>query len=385
MKKNIVVIFGSRSTEHDISIISALQVINALDKEKYDVLPIYITSGGKWLCGKKLLQINTYKNFCEKGYDEVGILPSSNHIYYKKFGKFKIGKVIDFAFIVCHGKNGEDGTIQGLLELSQIPYSSSGILGSSIGLNKIAMKRIFEAYKLPICKFVTLSRTEFDNNGINKVIENISPPVIVKPCNLGSSIGISVCNTKKELFDAVKLAFLFDRDVLVEQLVEDLTEVNISVLGDREDAVCSITEEPNNKGLLSFDKKYLTGIKNCQNKNGEKNGMNSCSRTIPANITKKQKKQIELLSLAIFDKLECKGIVRIDFLIDNITKKVYVNEINTIPGSFAFYLWEQSGLPFDKLLDRVVEIGLKHFKQQNELTISFASSVLNQNNGIKNA
>ena len=401
--KNLVVIFGGKSTEHDISILTAQQVLSAVDKTKYNVIPIYITHNGKWLSGEKLFEIDTYKDFCERGLFEVSILPNSQYLHIKRFHKFKAYKKIDCAIISCHGKNGEDGTIQGLLELAQIPYTSSGVLGSSLGLDKIAMKKIFAYNKIPITKFVVVTKKQFEKQDFEQ-IKKIELPAIVKPNSLGSSIGISVCKNYDELVDGLNLAFMFDDKAIVERLVENLKEVNISVLGDRENSIVSITEEVINKGeFLTFDKKYLTGhakqkvekntknseiIKEKQQKNanfqqksniGTKNGMQNLDRIMPANITKLQKEKIETLAKRIFNVTNSKGVVRIDFMINSKTGKIYANEINTIPGSFAFYLWERSGIKFDALLDKLVDIAINHKSEKDKLLSNFVSSVLNQN------
>ena len=429
MKKNIVIIYGSRSTEHDISILSALQIYNAIDKQKYNVDLIYVSHNFKWYTGKKLRDLSTYKEFDTKGLKEVAILPSSQYLYIKNMLGFRQYKKIDCAILSLHGKNGEDGTIQGLLELSQIPYTSSGVVGSSVGLDKNIMKQVFLQNKIPITKYVELCKSDFDskNYNIQKIIKKVELPVIVKPNSLGSSIGISVCRTIDELIDGIKLAFLFDEKVLIEKLVQNLKEVNISVLGDGKDCIVSATEEVQNKGeFLTFEKKYLSSnfpnktqnkVKNNQknskieaknsnfatkskkelefltnkvdsetqnNKSsGTKNGMQNLDRIIPANITKTQKKLIENLAKKIFIATNSKGVVRIDFMIDTKTQKVYANEINTIPGSFAFYLWEKCGITFDKLADRLIEIASNRNKEQEKLISNFDSSVLNQGVAVK--
>lgn len=436
MKKNIVVIYGSRSTEHDISVLSALQIYNALNKNKYDVNLIYIDNNGKWFSGKKLTNLATYTKFDINGLKEVCILPSSDFLYVKKLGRFKRHKKIDCAVLSLHGKNGEDGTIQGLLELAGIPYTSSSVLGSSVGLDKSIMKQIFDYNKIPITKYLEITKDEFlsKNFKIEKIAKKIKFPVVVKPNSLGSSIGISSAYTNDELFDALNLAFMFDQKVLVETMIENLKEVNISVLGNGKDSIVSVTEEvQNKKGLLSFEKKYLSqnckntlkiiktepkGLKNKQNSNKNsqnnikvnckvknnilqnnyeennisinngymdekkpiKNGMQNLDRIVPANITKEQINQIEILAKKIFKITNSKGVVRIDFMIDQKSGKIYANEINSIPGSFAFYLWEKSGITFDKLADKLIDIAIAEKCQKDMLLSVFKSSVLSQDN-----
>lgn len=384
MKKNIAVIFGGESTEHDISILTGIQVANALDKQKYNLIPIYIDQKGNWFYGNELLNIKFYANFNQKKVKKVVILPTNSHLFIEKFGKYKEFMNLDCAILACHGKNGEDGTLQGLLELSHIPYSSSGVFASSVGLNKVKMKELFFANKIPICKYQVVEKFEFEKNKFE--FENLIFPVIVKPCNLGSSIGISVCQNQYELKKALELAFLFDDVAIIEECIKNLKEVNISVLGNKQDAICSVTEQPISKGLLSFEKKYMStrskssncGTKTQKEFSGTKNGMQNIDRIVPADITKNQEKRIKDLALKIFEITNSKGVVRIDFMIDNDTGKVYANEINTIPGSFAFYLWQKSGINFEKLLDKVIEIAIDDKNKKENLTTIFNSSVLNQ-------
>ncbi|HAJ77459.1 MAG TPA: D-alanine--D-alanine ligase [Clostridiales bacterium] len=433
MKKNIVIIYGSKSTEHDISILTALQTYNAIDKQKYNVDLVYITHNGKWLIGPKLADINFYVRVNEKKCKEVCILPCSNFLYVKKFGGFKMCKKIDCAVLCLHGKNGEDGTIQGLLELSNIPYTSSGVLGSAVGIDKITMKEIFAYNDIPIVEHIVLNKNEFINKKFKTkdITNKIKYPLIIKPNKLGSSIGLSLAKNAQELKSGLDLAFMFDDKVIIEKAVKNLKEVNISVLGDSEYCEISVSEEVQNKGgLLSFEKKYLANnsakttakctklhkksskidknYKNFDNYNlkkkkneveffnnnekfdnsncnnsGTKNGMQNLNRIIPANITTEQANEIQSLAKKIFGITNSSGVVRIDFMIDTKTGKVYANEINTIPGSLAFYLWEQSGLPFEKLIDKMIEIAEAENLKKNRLLTTFSSSVLGNNNGAQ--
>lgn len=394
MKKNIAVIFGGKSTEHDISILSAIQVMSAIKKEKYNIIPIYISQSGVWFGGDCLTKLETFKNFekHKSKLKEVAILPGSQNLFVKSLGRFKKAQKIDCVIVSCHGKNGEDGTLQGLLELSNIPYSSSGVLGSAVGMDKLFAKQIFAQNKIPITEYVALRKENFyEKNFVASKIENLpNYPVVVKPNRLGSSIGISVCHNDDELLEALKLSFLFDEISLIEKCVENLKEVNISVLGDENGCKVSITEEVNSKNeLLTFQKKYITKdaknlqktkeIDNFGTKNAHasaKNGMQNIDRIMPAKISKHQQKQIETYAKKIFNITNCKGVVRIDFLIDQKTKKVYANEINTIPGSFAFYLWQKTGLEFSQLVDTLVEIATKHRDEESKLVSTFQSNVI---------
>ncbi len=427
MKKNVLIIYGSDSTEHDISILSAMQIYNAVDKDKYNVTMVYISRNGKWYTGQKLDRIDTYKNFDIKSLKEVSILPNNNLLYIKHFNSFKPHKKVDCAILSLHGKNGEDGTIQGLLELAKIPYTSSGVLGSCVGLDKILMKQIFEANNVPITKHEILLKSEYDseNFDITRITKKLKFPVVVKPNSLGSSIGISFAKNKEELLDALNIAFMFDDKVIIEKCIKNLLEVNISVLGDGADCILSQTEEVQNEsGLLSFEKKYLsnTPSKTSKKENLQKNnvkwqknsqnnqnlikkdikiknlsvktqnnlttystkiGMQNLGRIMPARISKEQSRLINRLAKKIFEITNSKGVVRIDFMIDKKTSQVYANEINTIPGSFAFYLWQRKGYDFTKLADKLIDIAINHFKQKSKLLSTFNSSVLGDKKGIK--
>lgn len=380
MKKNIAVIFGGESTEHDISVLTGIQVANALDTQKYNLIAIYISNDGEWFCGEKLLDVKFYAKFDKRLVKSASILPCDNYLYIKKFGKYRTYKKIDCAILACHGKNGEDGTLQGLLELAHIPYSSSGVFASSVCLDKQKMKEIFKANRIPVCEYTTITKTQFQNQKCE--LEKTKFPVVVKPNTLGSSIGIAICNDLQSLNNALKTAFCFDNVALIEKCIQNLKEVNISVLGDEKNCWLSVTEQPNSNGFLSFEKKYLgpktkfpTGTKN---NFGTKNGMQNLDRLIPAKITNAQQKKIESLAKKIFEVTKSKGVVRIDFMIDTQKNKIYANEINSIPGSFAFYLWQKSGIEFDKLLDKLIQISVNQFNSQNQLTTKFNSSVLLQ-------
>lgn len=389
MKKNIVVIFGGKSTEHDISILSSMQVIEALDKTKYEILPVYIEKTGRWLFGKKLLHIETFKHFTTTSLSEVAILPTDNRLYIKKLGKFKPFKKIDCAFIIMHGLNGEDGTIQGLLELANIPYTSSGILASSIGIDKLAQKRVFESLSIPVVPYTFLTRREYEKLNRKIKLETLIFPVVIKPNRLGSSIGISFCKNQKQLNKALELAFKFDDVVLIEKAVKKLKEINISVLGYNGNMLLSTTEQPiTSHELLTFSDKYCGGqkgkivakstskISNLSNCFGTKNGMQSLSRIVPAKIDFNTKQLIETYAKQIFTGLDCKGVIRIDFLFDETKKVLYVNEVNTIPGSLAFYLWEHKGISFTEELDKIIEIALLDHQDKNNKTFVFESKVI---------
>lgn len=375
--KNIVVIFGGKSTEHDISIISAFQVMQNLNRKKYNIIPVYISKNSKWFYGKKLFSLNSFKNFSTKGLSEVSILPNSNFLFKKSIAGYIKFKKIDVVIPVLHGMNGEDGTIQGLLELSNIPYSSCGVLSSSIGMDKVVMKKFFESIDIPICEYQTILKYELPDFKESDLL--IDFPIIIKPANLGSSIGISMCNNFNELLEGLKVAFSFDNKVVIEKAIVNLKEINISVVGYKNQIEVSVTEEPKSwHEFLNFEDKYISNATKNSSKSGatSSKGMATNKRIIPARISKKNIQLIENYSRRIFKKLDCKGVIRIDFMYDKLYKKLYCNEINTIPGSFAFYLWQENGVSFTHLLDKLVEIAIKSNEDKKFLCYDFESKVL---------
>lgn len=390
MKTTLAVIFGGKSTEHDISILSAMQVVENLDKSKYEILPIYITKTGEWLYGEKLKDINTFKNFSKKGLKKVFILPCSDYLFESKLFGIRKFKKIDCVMPILHGMNGEDGSVQGLLELANIPYTCCGIMASSIGMSKLAQKQFFEAISIPVVPYFKVTKQEFDKLKQKTHIDKNNFPVVVKPNRLGSSIGITLCKNNKQLSKALQLGFKFDDICLVEKAIKQIKEINLSVLGYKDDIDFSVTEEPiKSHGILSFTDKYCSNKKGCKLKlspqkigktekklESNKKGMQNLDRIVPAKIDNVTKKFLYDYAKIIFEEMECKGVIRIDFIYDKKTKKLYVNEVNTIPGSLAYYLWEYKGISFSEQLDKLVEIAYKDYKEKNSKTFVFVGNVL---------
>lgn len=384
--KKIGVIFGGVTCEHDVSIVTGIQLINNIDKSKYEVYPIYIHSDGEWYVDEKLIDTNIYAEF-DKHKSSLGmgcIMPNKPGIVMKNKGLINKENFIKLDCVIpaMHGMNGEDGSVQGLLELANIPYTSSGILGASVGMDKILMKKVFEAHDIPVlpCTYFLRSEWKKDKEKIlNEIESEIEYPMFVKPSNLGSSIGISKAKDREGLSNAIEIAIAFDERIIVEKGLEDLKEINCSALGRADDVIASTTEQPVSwKEFLTFDEKYLSGGKSSK---GTKNGMASMSRKVPADITDEQSNEIKDLTIKSFKALNSKGVVRIDFLIDNSNGKVYVNEINTIPGSFAFYLWEHDGLSYPQLIDKLIEIAEKENKEKNENNYTYKSNIVGKFGG----
>ena len=384
MKKNVVVIFGGKSTEHDISILTSFQVRENIDKTKYNVIPVYIDKSGKWWIGEKLNKLETFKQFKANNLSECAILPDSQYLYIKKFNHYKKHVKINFAFLCNHGKNGEDGTLQGLLELSNITYSSSSVLASSNGIDKISQKRIFESLSLPVVPYLPLSKVEYEAMNNQLKIDSMAFPLIVKPNSLGSSIGVSICKNQKQLKQALDLAFCFDDTVIIEMFIKKLKEVNISVLGNSQQVLLSQTEQPLTKDkFLTFNEKYCKGKKNKKITNKIKpynklsdGGLNNMGRIMPAKITQEQDEMIKTYSTIVFKQLKCKGVIRIDYIIDQNDETLYINEVNTIPGSFANYLWKDKGYDFTALLDEIIKLCEQEKQLQEKLKLTFESNVL---------
>ena len=377
------VVFGSRAAEHDVSIISGLQILENADKSKYDAFPIYISRKGEWFIGEPLREIKTYRNFDPNmkgitrvcmpaipGYNGLMSMEQGGGLFKKGAGK---AAQLDCAILAMHGMNGEDGTLQGLFELADIPYSSAGVTGSAVGMDKIVMKAVFESMGLPVLpgKYFYRTECEKDMERVLAEAETLGYPLFVKPANLGSSIGINRANDREGLEHALNVAMNFDRRILVEKGLDKPIEINCACLGRGADSLASVCEQPiSSDELLSFEDKYLSG-------QGGK-GMKSLDRKIPAPISAEMTENIQQMTRDIFRMLECKGVVRIDYMIDRTTNQVYVNEINTIPGSFAFYLYEPMGIPFRELIDRLVEGAFAEQKEKHESSFAFDSEILNK-------
>ena len=383
MKTRLAVIFGSRTVEHDVSIVTGIQLMENIDTQKYDILPIYITRDGEWFTGEKLRDIEFVRAFDKNSKEVTKVflppVPGTGGLmtYPAAGGLFSKGgsRVIPFdvAIPAMHGLNGEDGTLQGLLELADVPYTSCGVLGSSTGMDKIVMKAAFKGAGIPVLDGEFFTRDEWaaqPDEVISRLEKAIEYPMIVKPANLGSSIGITRADNAAKLRYAIEVAVQYDRRIIVEHAIVDNFEINCSCLGYENDVTPSVCEQPVSRGdILDFGAKYLQGGKNAQ-------GMQALSRLIPAPIPEELTQEVQRLSVEIFKALDCKGVVRIDYLYDKAAEKLYANEINTIPGSFAFYLWEPIGVGYAQLVDKLVEFALKAHADKNRSVYAYDSEIL---------
>lgn len=386
MKTNIGVFFGGCSTEHEISVISASQAMSAIDRTVYDVTPVYISKNGRWYTGEALLEIANYRNIPDllKQCQEVYMEPVKDdyNIYLRKHKLFgsNIVTTLDVAIPVLHGSYGEDGTFEGILDAIGIPYAGCNVLASANGMDKITMKMILQACNVPVVDYVWFTDKQWFSQRddlIQRIETKLGYPVIVKPANLGSSVGIGRAADRDQLIRRLNDAERYSSRLIVEHMVENLHEVNCSVLGDCNDYQTSVCEEPIKSGeILSYEDKYLGGSK------GSK-GMQASQKRIPADLPEDVTKAIRFYAGETFRVLSCHGVSRVDVIMDADNGKIYVNEINTIPGSLSFYLWEASGIPFDELMDRLVKLALKRKREQEKKTITYDQNIFAMGGGVK--
>lgn len=380
MKINLAVIFGGKSVEHEVSVISAVQAMASLNKEKYNIIPVYMTKSNEFYTGQQLFDINSYKNIPEllTNCTECILVRSEGKVSLirqkmKKFGSNQISD-IDVVFPIVHGTNVEDGALQGYIQTLDIPYVGCDVLSSAIGMDKFAMKILLKEAGFPVldcCRF-----SDFEAENIDKCLDEVeakfSYPVIVKPINLGSSVGISKASDRRSLENSIEESFQFADRILVEPAIVKLKEINCAVVGDSEEAEASVCEEPVQcDEILSYNDKYVSG-----DKSGGSKGMATLKRKIPAEITAEQEEFIRKTAVDAFKYLGCCGVTRIDFMIDMEDNKVYLNEINTIPGSLAFYLWEPKGVKYTELLDRLINLALKRYRKNEKINYSFDTNIL---------
>ncbi|MCR4963587.1 MAG: D-alanine--D-alanine ligase [Firmicutes bacterium] len=377
-KITVGVIFGGRTVEHEVSIISALQAMLSLDTDKYQVVPIYISKEGRWYSGDNLMKLENFRDMPAllKQAREVCYSPAfGEQILFERFpARRKIWQQrIDVMLPVVHGTFVEDGCLQGLLELSGIPYAGPGVLGSACGMDKIAMKAVLKEADIPVVDFYGFyfQQWQEDQQKIVDILEEkLRYPLIVKPANLGSSVGIGLARDRETLISRIETAGEYACRILVENAVEPLREINCAVLGKPGDIKLSLCEEPYSKEeILSFADKYLSS---------SAKGMSGAKRRIPADLPDQTAEEIRSLAARAFTALDCRGVCRVDFLLNGETGRVYVNELNTIPGSLSFYLFEPAGVPYGELLDTLIELAIDRKRQQSKLNFCFDSNILSQ-------
>ena len=373
-KIKVAIVFGSRSVEHEVSIVTAMQVFENINHEKYDVIPVYIDKKGRWLVDKKLQKLENFRTLKlgVKAPEYVfGASPSVKALLPKSAFKFLQKIKADIYFPVVHGTFGEEGTIQGLFEMADVPYVGSGVTGSAVGMDKIIQKSVFKDNGIPVVKYIWFLKNEWQDNKV-KIIEKIEKtlgyPVFVKPANLGSSVAINKAGGLKELENAIEIASNFDRRIIVEEGKGGIIEINCSVIGNDE-LTASVCEQPvNDKQMLTYEDKYLRG--------GKTKGIVGLSRLIPAPISEELTKKIQETAKKAFWAIDAAGIARVDFMVRPDTEDFWITEINTLPGSLSFYLWEKSGLSFSNLLDKLIELGFERHKERGSLMFRDRKSVV---------
>ena len=384
MKIKVGVIFGGTTVEHEVSIISAVQAMNHMDTEKYDIVPIYVSKDKNWYTGKMLMEIDIYKDFEDlKKYAKRVALYNKDGVFCLQSlkGFRRVVEELDIIFPIVHGNGMEDGTIQGYLEAVGIPYVGSNVLGSALGQDKVVMKQVMKDMGIPVVPYTWFFDTEYLENKaeITKNVKKLGFPVIVKPATLGSSVGIEVVNEESKLDSAIIEAIKYDTKIVIEKVISNLVEVNCSVLGNYDYSETSVIEEVmSSNEFLTYRDKYIGGSKGTKSK-----GMASTNRIIPARISEDMTSKVKDYAKQTFRALNLNGICRIDFLIDKKEDKVYVNEPNTIPGSLSFYLWEPTGKKYCDLLDEAIKIAIKDFKNKSKKVKSFDSNILSNFNGSK--
>lgn len=380
MKIKLGVFFGGRSVEHEVSVITAIQAINYLDKSKYDIIPIYIGRDNSFYTGQFVGNIEEYRDINALVKKSIKVVPVSGNgrcelvrYPFKRFGS-PVYDYIDIAFPIVHGTNVEDGTLQGYFRTLDIPFAGCDVMASAAGMDKYVMKTLFKDAGLPVLDARRFNAKEYYGSAdetIRMLEESLRYPMIIKPANLGSSVGIKIARDREGLTDAIDYAASFARTILAENAVEDLMEINCAVLGDYENATASECEEPlNNDEILSYEDKYVSG-----GKGGEK-GMSSQRRIMPAPIDAELRERIRSLAVKAFKALDCCGVARVDFLIDKTSGELWVNEINTIPGSLAYYLWEPVGMKYPQLLDEMISLAMKRQREGSEINYEIETGIL---------
>ncbi len=363
-KLKLGVFFGGVSVEHEVSIITGLQLIKNVDAAKYDIVPIYLDKNGKWWTGNQLLGLEYFRT--ADLFAPVGLMPFILDLNQPQPAQ------LDVAILCFHGTYGESGAVQGALELARVPFQGPTVMSSAIGFDKIVTRQILssEGISQTAYQWFTRQDWESDQAAVLAKMPELGLPLFVKPANSGSSIGIKRTTSLEELPEAIGFALQFDDRILVEAAVKDCIEINVSVLGDQTAAIASVAEQPISADeFLSFADKYQRG-------GGKKSGMASATRRIPAPISNQTLGLLQAAAIKAFKVFDCSGVTRVDFFANPSTNEIFLTELNTIPGSMSFYLWEATNLPYPQLIDRLVEIALNRAKARKNQLRSFETNLL---------
>lgn len=381
-QNNLVVAFGGISPEHEVSVLTAHQAMAALKESGRSVRPLYVTKNGRWFTGDVLMNLDRYTDLqklereatpCTVSRNADGapvLLETASQGWFSKPKEHPIVAMV----LAFHGSDGENGAFQGLCEVFNIAYTGSGVLGSAVGMDKATAKRLARQAGIPVVDWISFSEADWvaDQGGLSAHVDQLGYPVFVKPVHLGSSIGISRVEDSSALASRIELALRYDHQVLVEKAVSPLLEINCSVMGNADKAEASVCEQPKGKGdSLSYEDKYLSDP-------GSSKGMASADRLIPAPIGAEATERVRSLAVETFRSLQAGGLARLDFLMNPETGDVFFNEINTIPGSFSFYLWQHSGLSFAQVLERLIELGLADQRRRNGRIRSYETNLLSK-------
>ena len=383
MKINIGVFFGSKSLEHEISIISANQVINALDPNKYNIYPIYISKELNFYIGQQLTQLKNFNNLQQliTKLKQINIIKYNNNCYIQQLNKSILNKDIklDLALPIMHGTYGEDGCLSGYFDMLNLPYVGCDHISASLGQDKVIQKDILKANNIPVVDSFWLYYYNYldNSNYYDSIAEKLGYPLIIKPAKAGSSIGIEIVNNINEFKDKLQECSKYDHKLLIEKVIEDFVEINISIIGNNNNLLISSCEEVlKNDNILSFNDKYLNKSKSTKNTSNKNIGITNTTRIIPANINKEILTKIQDNAKKAFITLGLSGLCRIDFMYIKKTNTIYLTEVNTIPGSLAFYLWKDKGYNFTQLLDHLINITIDKTRDNNKLQRSFDTNIL---------
>jgi len=376
-KLTVAVVFGGRSVEHDVSVVTGHQIMRAFDPQAYDVIPIYITRDGKWFTGEPLLELDNFRNevISHKGVEQVILSPTIQHhglIINPVSGRLQKSELkrIDVVFPAIHGSHGEDGTLQGLCEMADVPYVGCAVLASAVANDKVITKAVLAQNNIPVVDGVLIHRDDWQDDReaqLNQIIEKLALPVFVKPATLGSSIGVTRADTREALAVSLDIATNFDRRVLVEKAVIGGVEINCAVMGYSGKMTASVLEQPVSwETFLTYEEKYMRGG----------GGMKGAERLIPAPLTETLTAKIQQTAISAFRAIDGRGIARIDFLVYPDSETVYLNEINTMPGSLAFYLWRETGLSAQQVVDKLVKLAQDAYADKRKNTYNYETSLI---------
>ena len=407
MKIRVAVMFGGKSVEHEVSVISGIQALEHLDTQKYDPIPVYISRDNQYYIGSDIGKIDAYRNIpgLLARSQRVTFLNEGGDVFLAALPSGKVMQQIDVAMPVVHGTNEEDGVLQGYLRTIGVPFTGCDVAASAVGMDKAFQKMVIRDAGVPVLDCIVLYNNDYRDieATMDRCEAEVGYPLIVKPACLGSSVGIGIAKDRGELEKCLDDAFSYADKILVERAVTNLREINCSVYGDMSDARASVCEEPMHTGtFLTYEDKYGSGGGGSKDgtkgvapadgnssagssEGGQSQGMVELARKIPAPISDEMTARIQDYSVRAFRAMNCAGVVRIDYILDSETNEVFLNEINTIPGSLAFYLWEATGIKYPDLLDGLIRIALRRHRNEDALSFSFETHILDnrQNTGTK--